>query len=169
VPFVTTPYRVVDEMLRLAAVGPNDVVYDLGSGDGRLVIAAARHFGARGVGIEIEPKPVADSIDTARRAGLGERARFVQQDLFDTDLRPATVVTLYCGIGLLGRPASEYGRLCHGAGGHEGGGRCRRAFMLTISARSRTVPVALALFPGVFEVPWGDIAAASILASPPPI
>ena len=94
-PFVTTPYRVVDEMLRLAAVGPNDVVYDLGSGDGRLVIAAARHFGARGVGIEIEPKPVADSIDTARRAGLGERARFVQQDLFDTDLRPATVVTLY--------------------------------------------------------------------------
>jgi len=170
VPFVTTPYRVVDEMLRLAAVGPNDVVYDLGSGDGRLVIAAARHFGARGVvGIEIEPKLVADSIDTARRAGLGERARFVQQDLFDTDLRPATVVTLYCGIGLLGRPASEYGRLCHGAGGHEGGGRCRRAFMLTISARSRTVPVALALFPGVFEVPWGDIAAASILASPPPI
>jgi len=170
VPFVTTPYRVVDEMLRLAAVGPNDVVYDLGSGDGRLVIAAARHFGARGVvGIEIEPKLVADSIDTARRAGLGERARFVQQDLFDTDLRPATVVSLYCGIGLLGRPASEYGRLCHGAGGHEGGGRCRRAFMLTISARSRTVPVALALFPGVFEVPWGDIAAASILASPPPI
>ena len=58
------------------------------------MIAAARHFGARGVGIEIEPKLVADSIDTARRAGLGERARFVQQDLFDTDLRPATVVTL---------------------------------------------------------------------------
>ena len=59
------------------------------------MIAAARHFGARGVGIEIEPKLVADSIDTARRADLGERARFVEQDLFETDLRPATVVTLY--------------------------------------------------------------------------
>jgi hypothetical protein len=59
------------------------------------VIAAARHFGARGVRIEIEPKLMADSIDTARRAGLGERARCVEQDLFETDLRPATVVTLY--------------------------------------------------------------------------
>jgi SAM-dependent methyltransferase len=95
VPFVTTPHPVVAEMLRLAAVGPGDVVYDLGSGDGRLVVAAAQGFGARGVGIEIEPRLVAASIASARRAGVADRVRFVQQDLFQADLSPATVVTLY--------------------------------------------------------------------------
>ncbi|HET8578753.1 MAG TPA: class I SAM-dependent methyltransferase [Methylomirabilota bacterium] len=95
VPYVVTPPQVVDGMLRLAGVGREDVVYDLGSGDGRIVIAAARDFGARGVGIEIDPRLVAQSSRTAQRAGLSERVRFVQQDLFATDLHPATVVTLY--------------------------------------------------------------------------
>lgn len=95
VPYVVTPPEVVDAMLRLAGVGRDDLVYDLGSGDGRIVIAAARDFGARGVGIEIDPRLVAQSTRSAARAGLADRVRFVQQDLFETDLRPATVVTLY--------------------------------------------------------------------------
>jgi SAM-dependent methyltransferase len=95
VPYVQTPYEVVDEMLRLAVVGPGDVVYDLGSGDGRVVIAAARDFGARGVGVEIDPKLVAESTESARRAGVADRVTFRVGDLFQTDLTEATVVTLY--------------------------------------------------------------------------
>jgi SAM-dependent methyltransferase len=95
VPFVPTPYEVVHAMLELGAVAKDDVVYDLGSGDGRIVIAAARDFGARGVGIEIDPRLVAESLRWARRAGVAERVRFVQQDFFQTDLSPATVVTLF--------------------------------------------------------------------------
>jgi SAM-dependent methyltransferase len=95
VPYVVPPLRVVDTMLQLAAVGRDDVVYDLGSGDGRIVLAAARDFGARGVGIEIDPKLVAESTPRAERAGLADRVRFTTQDLFQADLRPATVVTLY--------------------------------------------------------------------------
>lgn len=94
-PFVPTPDHVVHAMLRLAAVGKDDVVYDLGSGDGRIVIAAARDFGARGVGIEIDPRLVFQSLRSAERAGVGERVRFIHQDLFETELGPATVVTLY--------------------------------------------------------------------------
>jgi len=92
---VQTPTEVVTEMLRLAGVNGNDLVYDLGSGDGRLVIAAARDFGARGVGIEIDPHLVAQSAESARRAGVGDRVRFSAGDLFETDLSDATVVTLY--------------------------------------------------------------------------
>ncbi|MFI5326464.1 MAG: SAM-dependent methyltransferase [Candidatus Rokuibacteriota bacterium] len=95
VPFLVTPPEVVDQMLRLARVGPADVVYDLGSGDGRLVIAAARDFRARGVGLEIDPKLVAQSREYARRAGVESRTTFVEQDLFQADLSAATVVTLY--------------------------------------------------------------------------
>jgi protein-L-isoaspartate O-methyltransferase len=95
VPYVQTPERVVREMLRLAAVGPGDVIYDLGSGDGRIPLTAAQEFGARGVGVEIDPRLVAESQRRAARLGLGDRVRFVRQDLFETDLRPATVVTLY--------------------------------------------------------------------------
>ena len=95
VPYVQTPTEVVTEMLRLAAVGAGDVVYDLGSGDGRLVIAAARDFGARGVGIEIDPSLVAQSTESARRAGVADRVAFRAGDLFQTDLSDATVVTLY--------------------------------------------------------------------------
>jgi len=95
VPDVRTPLVVVNEMLRLAGVSAADVIYDLGSGDGRVVIAAARDRGARGVGFEIDPALVAESTDRARRLGLEDRVSFLQQDLFEADLRPATVVTLY--------------------------------------------------------------------------
>ena len=103
VPYVQTPDDVVDAMLRLAAVGKDDVVYDLGSGDGRIVITAARDFGARGVGIEIDPRLGAESVRWAQRAGVAERVRFVQQDFFQTDLSPATVVALYLSQGLNAR------------------------------------------------------------------
>jgi SAM-dependent methyltransferase len=86
---------VVNEMLTLAGVTARDVVYDLGSGDGRILIAAARDRGARGVGLEIDPALVALSIERARRLGLADRLSFWQQDLFEADLTPATVVTLY--------------------------------------------------------------------------
>jgi SAM-dependent methyltransferase len=95
VPYVQTPTDVVTEMLKLAAVTANDVVYDLGSGDGRIVIAAARDFGARGVGIEIDPSLVAYSREQARKAGVADRVTFRSDDLFDANLTDATVVTLY--------------------------------------------------------------------------
>lgn len=95
VPDVRTPPEVVIEMLRLARVGPDDVVYDLGSGDGRIVIAAARDFGARGVGIELDPELVTESVKNAQRARVAGRTRFLQQDIFEADLSEATVVTLY--------------------------------------------------------------------------
>ncbi|MGH7519371.1 MAG: SAM-dependent methyltransferase [Gemmatimonadales bacterium] len=93
--FVPTSVDVALTMLRIAGVGDSDVVYDLGSGDGRLVISAAKRFGARGVGIDIDPDRVADGIRNADTAGVTDRVAFRQADLFDTDLRPATVVTLY--------------------------------------------------------------------------
>jgi SAM-dependent methyltransferase len=95
VPDVRTPLVVVNEMLRLADVIAGDVVYDLGSGDGRILIAAARDRGARGVGLEIDPALVAQSTERARRLGLADRLTFRRQDLFEADLTPATVVTLY--------------------------------------------------------------------------
>ncbi|HTO11929.1 MAG TPA: class I SAM-dependent methyltransferase [Candidatus Binatia bacterium] len=95
VPFVATPEAVSLEMLKVAAVTRDDVVFDLGSGDGRIVIAAARDFGARGVGVEIDPKLIAESRDAAVAAGVGPRVTFLWQDLFVTDLGGATVVTLY--------------------------------------------------------------------------
>ena len=95
VPDVRTPLTVVNEMLRLANVSASDIVYDLGSGDGRILIAAARDRGARGVGLEIDPVLVAQSTERARRLGLADRLSFRQQDLFEADLTPATVVTLY--------------------------------------------------------------------------
>jgi SAM-dependent methyltransferase len=93
--FIATPEGVSAEMLRLAGVTAGDVVVDLGSGDGRVVIAAARDFGARGVGVEIDPDLVRQSRDTAYGAGVAERTTFLWQDLFTTDLSAATVVTLY--------------------------------------------------------------------------
>ena len=96
VPFVPTPQVVVDEMLRLAGVGPGDVVYDLGSGDGRIVITAARKFGARAaVGVELDDHLIYQSEESARQANLGERVKFVQQDFFKADFSQATVITLY--------------------------------------------------------------------------
>ena len=95
VPYVQTPDRVVHEMLALASVGADDVVYDLGAGDGRIVIAAARWRGARGVGIEIDPALVRQARRDAARAEVADRVRFEAGDLFAADLREATVVTLY--------------------------------------------------------------------------
>ena len=95
VPFVPTPADAVAAMLTLAGVQKDDVVYDLGSGDGRIVIAAARRHGARGVGIDIDPARIAEGGRNARAAGVSERVRFVRQDLFDADIGGATVVTLY--------------------------------------------------------------------------
>jgi len=93
--YVPTPHHVVAEMLRIAEVTKDDVVYDLGSGDGRLVIAAAKHYGARAVGVDIDPQRIEESRANARRDGVAERVTFLQQDLFETDIREATVVTLY--------------------------------------------------------------------------
>jgi protein-L-isoaspartate O-methyltransferase len=94
--FIPTPNEIVAAMLRLAHVGPGDVVYDLGSGDGRIVIAAVKEFGAaRGVGVELDPAHVREANENARRAGVADRVEFRREDLFETDLRPATVVTLY--------------------------------------------------------------------------
>jgi len=95
VPDVRTPPEVVVEILRLAGVGPADVVYDLGSGDGRIVIAAARDFGARGVGLELDPDLVGLSVRNATRAGVAENTRFLIKDIFEADVSDATVVTLY--------------------------------------------------------------------------
>jgi ribosomal protein L11 methylase PrmA len=93
--FVPTPQQVVDAMLKLAAVKPGDVVYDLGSGDGRIVIAAAKRKGVRAVGIDIDPKRIEEANANAKKAGVASRARFVQGDLFEADFSEASVVTLY--------------------------------------------------------------------------
>ena len=94
-PYVPSPDGVVSEMLDMADVGPDDYLIDMGSGDGRIVLTAAKLRGARGLGIEIQEKLVALSIEAARREGVADRARFVREDLFTTDVTQATVVTLY--------------------------------------------------------------------------
>ena len=94
--YLPTPHEAVTAMLKLANVGPGDVVYDLGSGDGRILITAVKDFGAaRGVGIDIDPAMILEANDNADRAKVADRVRFLNQDLFDTDLHEATVVTLY--------------------------------------------------------------------------
>lgn len=93
--YVPTPEPVVNEMLRIANVRSNDIVYDLGSGDGRIVIAAAKDRGARGIGIDINPERVQEANENAQKAGVTDRVEFRQQDLFETDFSNATVVTLY--------------------------------------------------------------------------
>ena len=95
VPYVPTPERVVKKMLDLAKVGPRDVVYDLGSGDGRIVITAAKEYGARGIGIDIDPERIKEANENAKAAGVTGRVEFRQGDLFEADLSDATVVTLY--------------------------------------------------------------------------
>ena len=93
--FVPTPQEVVDAMLKLAKVGANDVVYDLGSGDGRVPITAAKTYGARGVGIDIDPQRIKEATENLKAAGVGDKVRFLNQDLFTTNISEATVVTLY--------------------------------------------------------------------------
>jgi ribosomal protein L11 methylase PrmA len=93
--FVPTPQEVVDAMLKLAKVTKNDVVYDLGSGDGRIPITAAKTYGARGVGIDIDPQRIKEATENLKTAAVGDRVKFLNQDLFTTDISEATVVTLY--------------------------------------------------------------------------
>ena len=93
--FVPTPSDVVDAMLKLAKVSSSDVVYDLGSGDGRILIAAAKMYGARGVGIDIDPERVREATASARANNVSDKVTFRQEDLFTADISPATVVMLY--------------------------------------------------------------------------
>ena len=95
VPFITTPDNVTLEMLRVAQVGPRDHVIDLGSGDGRIVITAARRFGATGLGVEIAPDLVRQSLRNAQDAGVADKVKFLEQDLFKTDISGASVITMY--------------------------------------------------------------------------
>jgi precorrin-6B methylase 2 len=96
-PFVPTPNYVIAEILSKARVGKDDILYDLGSGDGRIVIEAARQTGCRAVGIEIDPDLVDDSLKAAQQAGVQDRVRFFVADIFTADFREATVVTIYMG------------------------------------------------------------------------
>ncbi|MCC6196515.1 MAG: class I SAM-dependent methyltransferase [Burkholderiales bacterium] len=93
--YVPTPDDVVEAMLEVAKVSGRDVLYDLGSGDGRIPIAAAKKFGTRGVGIDIDPERIKEANENLKQAGVGSKVRFVQGDLFEQDLSPATVITLY--------------------------------------------------------------------------
>ncbi len=93
--YVPTPDEVVEAMLDLAQVNSTDIVYDLGSGDGTIPITAAKKYGARGVGIEINPVLVKEANDNARQAGVTHLVRFIEADLFESDFREATVVTLF--------------------------------------------------------------------------
>jgi len=93
--YVPTPQVVVDEMLRMVKVGPQDFVIDLGSGDGRVVITAAKNFGARGFGVDLDTVLLKLSNENAQREGVADRARFIEQNLFETDLSQATVITSY--------------------------------------------------------------------------
>lgn len=98
--FLPTPQNVVDAMLELAKVGPNDVVYDLGSGDGRIPISAARRYGAFGIGVEIDPDLVRRAQQNAREAGVEHLVRFETGDLFAADIRQATVVAIFLLPGM---------------------------------------------------------------------
>ncbi|AOB29740.1 RNA methyltransferase [Bordetella sp. H567] len=93
--FVPTPEPVVDAMLQVAKVGPNDVLYDLGSGDGRIPITAAKRFGTRGVGVDIDPVRIQEARANAKKEGVVDKVQFVQGDLFQQDLSQATVISLY--------------------------------------------------------------------------
>lgn len=95
VPYVPTNQKVVDAMLNLANVKPGDVVYDLGCGDGRIVVTAAKSHGATGKGFDIDPKRIAEANENARKANVTDKVKFVNANLFETDLSGATVITMY--------------------------------------------------------------------------
>lgn len=101
--WVPTPERVIRRMLQMAETTPDDLVVDLGSGDGRIPIYAAKHFGAHAIGVELEENLVRLSLEAARAQGVADRARFVRQDLFEYDLAGATVVALYISPGVMTR------------------------------------------------------------------
>ena len=93
--YVPTPEEVVEAMLQVAKVTKNDVVYDLGTGDGRIPVTAAKKYGARGVGIDIDPQRIKEANENVQKNGVGDRVRIVQGDLFEENISEATVVTLY--------------------------------------------------------------------------
>jgi SAM-dependent methyltransferase len=95
VPYVPTPQNVVDRMLEIAKVGPQDYLIDLGSGDGRIVVTAAEKYGARGFGVDLNPKRISEANDNARAARVTDKVQFFERDLFETDLTPASVITMY--------------------------------------------------------------------------
>jgi cyclopropane fatty-acyl-phospholipid synthase-like methyltransferase len=98
--YAPTPQNMVEAMLEMAQVTPADIVYDLGSGDGRIPITAASKYGARGVGIDIDARRIREANDNTKRAGVGNLVRFVHEDLFRANISEATVVTLYLGTRL---------------------------------------------------------------------
>ncbi|MGH7828022.1 MAG: SAM-dependent methyltransferase [Candidatus Binatia bacterium] len=106
VPYVPTPQDVVDRMLELAQVKKGDVVYDLGSGDGRIVVTAARKYGVRAIGFEIDPQRIKESHDNIKKAGVGHLVEVRQQDIRTVDLSPASVLTMYLlpEVNLMIRP-----------------------------------------------------------------
>lgn len=95
VPYVPTTEKAVQEMLKLAGLKRSDVMYDLGCGDGRIVVAAAKKYGARGVGIDIDPQRIKEARENAKKAGVEHLVRFEENDLFQADFHEATVVTLF--------------------------------------------------------------------------
>ncbi|MBN1294450.1 MAG: class I SAM-dependent methyltransferase [Candidatus Latescibacteria bacterium] len=95
VPFVPTKQKVVEEMLNMAGVNENDILYDMGCGDGRIVITAAKEKGAHGVGIDIDPERIRESNENAEKAGVTDKVKFIEMDLFEADISEATVVSLY--------------------------------------------------------------------------
>lgn len=95
VPYVPTPHEVVREMLHIAGVKSSDVLYDLGCGDGRIVITAAKMLGVRGVGVDIDPQRIRESNENARKAGVTDKVQFLKKDLFSMDISKASVVTMY--------------------------------------------------------------------------
>src|SRR5690606_5784752 len=95
VPYVPTKQEVVEAMLTLANVGPNDMLYDLGCGDGRIVVTAAKKFGAKAVGIDIDPERIQEARENAQKAAVENKVAFLQQDLFKADFSKASVVSLY--------------------------------------------------------------------------
>lgn len=103
VPWVPTPDEVMDTMFRMAKLTARDIVYDLGSGDGRVLIYAARKFGARGVGIEIEAHRVKEAREAAQAAGVADRVRLIEQDLFKAEIGEATIVFLYLFTAVMTR------------------------------------------------------------------
>ena len=99
--WVPTPERMIRRLMQRADVGPADLVIDLGSGDGRMPIHAARHFGARAIGVELEPNLVELSERSAREQGVADRVQFLKQDLYEADLSKATVLALYMSPGVM--------------------------------------------------------------------
>jgi len=95
VPYVPTPQEVVDRMLAMARVTPNDYLIDLGSGDGRIVVTAVRKYGARGFGVDLNPQRIREAVENALQNGVSDRTAFYQRNLFETDLSSASVITMY--------------------------------------------------------------------------